>query len=120
MPLLAFALQQLFEKRIGNEITEKAYDDFGGLSGGIGRHSEVVEDKISKTLKKDAKELLPAIFKLLVVINIDRQPTRRRAHPAEFADSIKPIKDLLIKERLLTSEGQDEATRFQLRTRSSS
>ena len=108
LPLLAFALQELFEKRNGNEITEKAYDDFGGLAGAIGRHAEVVEDKIAKTFKKDAKELLPGIFKPLVVINIDRQPTRRRANPAEFDESIKPIKDLLIKERLLTSEGQDE------------
>jgi Sulfatase-modifying factor enzyme 1/Domain of unknown function (DUF4062)/AAA ATPase domain len=108
LPLLAFALQQLFEKRNRNEITEKAYDDFGGLAGAIGRHAEAAEDKISKDFKKDAKELLPDIFKPLVVINIDRQPTRRRASPAEFDERIQPIKDLLIKERLLTSEGQDQ------------
>jgi hypothetical protein len=52
--------------------------------------------------------LLPGIFKPLVVINIDRQPTRRRASPAEFDESIQPIKDFLIKERLLISEGQDK------------
>ena len=108
LPLLAFALQQLFEKRNGNELTEKAYDDFGGLAGAIGRHAEVVEDKISKTFKKDAKELLPDIFKPLVVINIDKQPTRRRASPTEFDESIQPVKNLMIKERLLTSDGEVE------------
>lgn len=78
LPLLAFALRQLFEKRDGNRLTEKAYDDLGGLAGAIGEHVKTVEEKVGLSLATDDEGVFSKIFALLIVVNIDGQPTRRR------------------------------------------
>ena len=45
LPLLAFALQQLFDKREGKELTEQAYDDMGGSSApSVGMSDQVWPD----------------------------------------------------------------------------
>jgi len=125
LPLLAFALRQLFDKRSGNELTEMAFDQLGGLAGAIRSHVEAIEEKIAQSLApKDRgvvdsdvlqlvkvyleKEAFPKLFAALVVVSIDRTPTRQWASKEKFDAKLRSVIDVLIQERLLTAdEGRD-------------
>ena len=106
LPLLAFALEQLFDRRSGNELSEDVYNKLGGITGAIGVHVDVVENQIAKEFGAGADTWLPKIFQPLVVINIDGQPTRRRALKMTLGEDLQPIVDLLSKQRLLSTEGE--------------
>lgn len=124
LPLLAFALQQLFKRRAGNALTEQVFEQLGGLAGAIRSHVEAIEEKIAQSLAyKDRgvvdpndlqlvklyleKEAFPKLFASLVVVTIDRTPTRRWASKEKFDAKLRSVIDILIKERLLTAdEGQ--------------
>ena len=45
LPLLEHALLQLWERRQGNTITHKAYNDIGRLSGALKNHADRVYDE---------------------------------------------------------------------------
>ena len=106
LPLLAFALEQLFDRRSGNALSEDVYNELGGIAGAIGVHVDTVENRITKEFGAGASTWLPKIFQPLVVVNIDGQPTRRRALKMTLEDDLQPIVDLLSKERLLSTEGE--------------
>ena len=80
LPLLAFALEQLFNRRSGNALSEDVYSQLGGIAGVIGAH-EAYRIRLPKRffLGAGASAWLSKIFQLLIVVNIDGQPTRRRA-----------------------------------------
>ena len=48
MPLVAFALEQLFDRRSGNALSEDVYNELGGIAGAIGVHVDAVENQIAK------------------------------------------------------------------------
>lgn len=104
LPLLAFALQQLFDKRSGDELTETAFDQLGGLIGAIRSHVTTVEDKIVMSLAIDGREVVSKLFASLVVVTIDRTPTRRWASKEKFDANLRSVIDVLIQERLLTAD----------------
>jgi hypothetical protein len=106
LPLLAFALEQLFNKRSANVLSEDVYNSLGGIAGAIGAHVKMVENRVVKHFGASATVWPTKIFQPLVVINIDGQPTRRRALKKTFADDLQPIVGLLSKERLLFAEGE--------------
>ena len=53
-------------------------------------------------------ELLPKIFQSLVIVNPEGLPTRRRPLLVEFPPELSPAVDLLVRERLLHTEGDGE------------
>jgi formylglycine-generating enzyme required for sulfatase activity len=106
LPLLAFALEQLFSRRSGNALSEDAYSQLGGIAGAIGAHVDAAEHQIAKEFGAGPETWLPKIFQPLVIINIDGQPTRRRALKLTLENDLQPIVDLLSKERLLSTEGE--------------
>jgi hypothetical protein len=106
LPLLAFALQQLFDKRVGKELTEKVYDELGGLAGAIGEHVKTVEETVAQSFAIEYKEMFSKIFAPLVVVTIDGQPTRKRTAKESFGEDLRPVIEVLIKERLLNVEGE--------------
>jgi hypothetical protein len=108
LPLLAFALEQLFNKRSGNQLSEDVYTEPGGIAGAIGAHVNNVEDRVAKQFGADANAWLSKIFQWLVVVNIDGQPTRRSVLKQTIAADLQPIVDLLTKERLLSAEGDGQ------------
>ncbi len=109
MPLLAFVLNQLFEKRSDHELSEKIYKDLGGVSGAIAEHVKTVEEKMRQDLGKKTPELLPEIFQSLVIVNPEGLPTRRRPLLSEFSEAQRSVIKLLTDERLLDTEGEGEA-----------
>ena len=106
LPLLAFALEQLFKKRSDSVLSEDVYAELGGIAGAVGAHVNTVEDRLAKEFGADANTWLPKIFPSLVVVNIDGQPTRRRALKKTLASDLQPIVDYLSRERLLSAEGE--------------
>jgi len=111
LPLLAFALQRLFEKREDNALSEAAYKAMGGLTGAIGEHVGEVEHELAKALQLDPERLehlLSDLFEPLVQVDIEGLPTRRRASLANLAEPLAPLIETLIQARLLASEGEGE------------
>lgn len=109
LPLLAFVLEQLFQKRTNHELSEKVYEELGGISGAIATHVKAVEDKIQKTVGVKAAEVLPALFQALV--NVQKEegiPTRNRQKKHEFPDHLQPVINQLVTERLFRTEGEGE------------
>jgi Novel STAND NTPase 1/Domain of unknown function (DUF4062) len=110
LPLLAFVLEQLFEKKADHELSENVYKTLGGVSGAIAVHVKTVEEKMRQELGGKAAELLPMIFQSLVIVNPEGLPTRRRPLLAGFSEAQKSVIKLLTDKRLLQTEGEGEAS----------
>jgi hypothetical protein len=108
LPLLAFVLQQLFDKRSDHELSEEVYKTLGGIAGTIAKHAKMVEEKIHRELGDKAAKLLPKIFQRLIIINPEGFPTRRRPPLVEFPQELHPVVNLLVRERLIHTEGEGD------------
>ncbi|RNC70126.1 MAG: DUF4062 domain-containing protein [Desulfuromonadales bacterium] len=108
LALLAFVLQRLFMERENNTLSAARYEAFGGIDGAIADHVAEVEKAIATKLGQETLDRLPDVFQPLLVVNVDGQPTRRRALKTGFPDDLLGIVDLLIPARLLTTEGEGE------------
>lgn len=108
LPLLAFVLERLFIKREGTVLSETAYEAFNGVRGAIEEHVGSVEQELTKTFGEQALERLPCLFQSLLVVNIEGQPTRRRAVKKMLSPDLRDIADHLATRRLLTTEGEGE------------
>lgn len=109
LPLLAFVLEQLYRKRMNHELSEKVYDELGGISGAIATHVTKVEATIQKNLRVKPAEVLPPLFHTLV--NVQKEegiPTRNRKKKGNFPKELHSVIDRLVTERLLRTEGQGE------------
>ena len=108
LPLLAFVLDQLFDKRSDHELTEEVYKDLGGVGGAIAECVKTVEETIRRELGGKAPELLPKVFQSLVIVNPEGLPTRRRPLLVELPPEMRSAVDALVRERLLHTEGEGE------------
>ena len=80
LPLLQYALTELFEKRDGNLLTKNAYQAIGGVLGALGRRAEEVYRGLSETDRATARQL----FLRLVTLGEGTEDTRRRVLRAEL------------------------------------
>jgi WD40 repeat protein len=74
LPLLQYALSELFEKREGRTLTSKAYREIGGVLGALGRSAEA----IFSSLDEDGKSAARQLFLRLVTLGEGTEDTRRR------------------------------------------
>lgn len=102
LPLLEFALEQLYEHRRGALLTFDAYRAFGGLAGSI---ADAAEDSIVAHAGDDAA--LRAVFRLLVLVEPGGLATRRHALRDAFAREPEVHRMLAALEarRLCTADG---------------
>ena len=107
LPLLAFVLHQLFEKRSDHELSAAVYDSLGGVSGAIAKHAKNVEIAILHELGSKASDLLPKLFQSLVIVKEESLPTRRRPMLSGFPSEMNELIDLLVRERLMCTEGDE-------------
>ena len=107
-PLLAFVLRRLFDQRDGHELSEQVYDSFGGIDGAVTDHVKNVEDELRKKIGDAVDDLLPKLFRALLVVDPEGLPTRRRALRTGFDEDIRPLVESLNKARLLSTEGEGE------------
>ena len=112
LPLLQYALTELFEKREGTLVTKAAYQSIGGVLGALGRRAEDVFSALDGVSQKTTRQ----IFLRLVTLGEGIEDTRRRVFrselellgksetegDAERSEQIELILDRFGRSRLLT------------------
>ncbi|GAB6042824.1 nSTAND1 domain-containing NTPase [Endothiovibrio diazotrophicus] len=109
LPLLAFVLERLFERRTDDGLSEAAYRAMGGLVGAIAEHVKEVERALAKALELDPERLearLAGLFEGLVQMDTEGLPTRRRVRRTDLPEPQAPVVEALIQARLLAVEGE--------------
>ncbi len=111
LPLLQYALTELFERRDGPLLLLRAYEDIGGTLGALAKRAEEVFGRFNPQSQDMAKQ----VFLRLVTLGEGQEDTRRRVTQTELlslgsTDIIEDIIDRFGRYRLLTFD-HDEVTR---------
>lgn len=111
LPLLQYALTELFERREGALLTKGAYDDIGGTLGALAKRAEEVFRRFNESGQNMARQM----FLRLVTLGEGQEDTRRRILQMELLtlgdrDVVEDVIDRFGRYRLLTFD-RDEATR---------
>ncbi|MBZ0291110.1 MAG: protein kinase [Anaerolineae bacterium] len=80
LPLLQYALTELFNQREENTLTVQAYHDIGGVSGALARRADEIYDQLDSDGQNAARQL----FLRLVTLGTTGEDTRRRVIQAEL------------------------------------
>ncbi len=118
LPLLQYALTELYEKRDGDALTKSAYQEIGGVIGALGRRAEDVFTKLDSGSQAIAKQL----FLRLVTLGEGVEDTRRRTLIAEleklqfdditvkwdFPGSLQKVMDAFGRARMLSFDRDPE------------
>lgn len=80
LPLLEFALTDLFEQRTSDTLTWAQYEAGGGIQGAVGHHAEQVYQGLDDVGRVAARD----VFLRLVTISDANEPTGRRAKRSEL------------------------------------
>ncbi len=112
LPLLQYALTELYERRKKNTLTLAAYRESGGVLGALARRAE----ELFSELEPDQQQAAQQIFLRLVTLGEGTEDTRRRARQTEFSGAggnptIQAVLDRYVKYRLLTFD-RDPETRI--------
>jgi WD40 repeat protein/serine/threonine protein kinase len=80
LPLLQYAMTELFERRSERLLTLSAYREIGGVSGALARRAEALYQELDEHEKDAARQ----IFLRLVSLGDGTEDTRRRVHQSEL------------------------------------
>ena len=80
LPLLQYALTELFERRQGQVITTSVYRSIGGVAGALGERAE----SLFKGLEGEAQQVTKQVFLRLVTLGEGVEDTRRRVVMSEL------------------------------------
>ena len=106
LPLLQFAMAELYEQRLDNRVTEATLQRLGGLGGVIGQRAEDIFMSLDDDMKAHTRQL----FGRLVVPGQGSADTRRRARLSELSAADTIVADRFVDARLLVAD-RDQATR---------
>jgi len=111
LPLLQYALTELFERRDGPMLLSSAYSDIGGTLGALARRAE----EVFRRFNDDAKKMTRQIFLRLVTLGEGQEDTRRRIAQSELytlgdPEVVEDVIERFGRYRLLTFD-HDEVTR---------
>jgi len=112
LPLLQYALSELYEKRDGLTLTNKAYKEIGGVLSALGRSAETLFASLNEASQSAARQL----FLRLVTLGEGTEDTRRRVLRAELenlttaSEQLSKVIDAFGKARLLSFD-RDPITR---------
>lgn len=102
LPLLQYALTELFERRDGNTITESAYEDLGGILGALTKRADEVYAELDETQQAVTRQL----FLRLTTLGEGTEDTRRQALQSELlslgGETMQAVIDIFGQSRLLT------------------
>jgi len=105
LPLLEFALTQLWEKRRDGLLTHEAYQSIGGVTGSLARWA----DDAYSDLPKEDQLLAESLLTSLVHLGDETQglpDTRRRRTLTEFDDSTRSVIKHFTDRRLIVTSGE--------------
>jgi WD40 repeat protein/DNA-binding SARP family transcriptional activator len=80
LPLLQYALTELFERRDGDRLTLSAYREMGGVTGALTARA----DLLYTTSDAEGRRAIEQVFLRLVTLGEGRQDTRRRVALGEL------------------------------------
>ncbi len=112
LPLLEFALTELYDNRIGPTVTMDIYEDIGGLRGALAAQA----DKVYTDLNDAQQETARQIFLRLIALGEGTEDIRRRVPARELTSLVSQTKTMeyviqfLAANRLLTLD-LDPATK---------
>jgi WD40 repeat protein/serine/threonine protein kinase len=114
LPLMQYALTELYERRDGRILTFDAYREIGGVTGALARRAE----ELYLELWEPTKIIAQQIFLRLVNLGEGSEDTRRRVmrtelmglNPSDVPDAVEYVLDQFGKYRLLTFD-HDPVTR---------
>ncbi|HUF38545.1 MAG TPA: protein kinase [Anaerolineales bacterium] len=85
LPLLQYALTELFDRREGRLLTRQAYEDMGGVTGALAKRAEDIYSSLTPAGQEAARQM----FLRLVTLGEGVEDTRRRVARSELM-SISP------------------------------
>jgi HEAT repeat protein len=100
LPLLAYALDELYRRRAGNRLSHAAYTDLGGVPGAIGQRADAVFD----ALDPDTQAAFDAVFRELISVDGRGQLARRRAPLSAITPAASRLVRVLADARLLVTD----------------
>lgn len=107
LPLLQFALEELWAHREGDRITWQSWRGFGGVRGALAKRA----DEVLSGSPPREQELARHVFGRLVQIGKGTADTRRRALRTELETiapgEVRPVLDRWIGARLLTADQRE-------------
>ncbi|MEP7112166.1 MAG: BTAD domain-containing putative transcriptional regulator [Ilumatobacteraceae bacterium] len=106
LPLLQFAMAELYERRVDNCVTSRSLNEMGGLGGAIGRRAEDIYSSLDDDVRTQTRQL----FGRLVAPGQGGPDTRRRARFSELSEADRTVADRFVEARLLVAD-RDLATR---------
>ena len=112
LPLLQYALTELFERRNDEGLTLASYREIGGIAGALSARA----DRIYEETEQQGRRAIKQVFLRLVTLGEGRSDTRRRIARSELDDiavdpaTIDAVTDTFGRHRLLTFD-REPATR---------
>ncbi|MBL8633627.1 MAG: protein kinase [Myxococcales bacterium] len=109
LPLLQFALAELWDVRSGSAITAQALESIGGVMGALARHA----DHLIGSLPTDRRPLARRL--LMTLVTIDGTRARRTADELTWNDpSARSVLELLVRGRLLVARETPEGAAYEV------
>ena len=105
LPLLQYALTELFERREGDRLTLAAYREAGGVTGALSARA----DRIFESASPDARRSVKQLFPRLVTLGEGAEDTRRRVTRSEL-DALEV--DTRVIDRVLDAYGRHRLLTF--------
>ncbi len=90
LPLLQYALLELFERRDGNLLTSAAYEEIGGVQGALAHRADTILDQMTM----NQRHLVRRILMRLVQPGDGTDDTRRRATFSEVLPSGSSVEEV--------------------------
>lgn len=97
LPLLQYALKELYEKRDGRRLTSAAYEQIGGVRRALARHAETIYTGLNIT----QQAIFQRVMLRLVEVGASGEATRRRVSRADLTfkglpnEAVQEVIDLL-------------------------
>ena len=109
LPLLQFALAELWDVRQGNRITAKALESIGGVMGALARHADHLIGSLPMERRPLARRLLMSL------VTIDGTRARRTTEELTWNDpNAKGVLELLVRGRLLVARETPDGAAYEV------
>jgi WD40 repeat protein len=97
LPLLQYALKELYQRRAGRVLTAQAYDEIGGVQRALAQHA----DDIYASLNSAQQDIMRRVLLRLVEVNDSGEATRRKIARQDLTfrgisdEAVQDVVDLL-------------------------
>ena len=108
LPLLQFALTELWEARKGDSITKAALDAIGGVGGALARHADQVMLALPADQRKEARRILMAL------VTMEGTRARRSDEELPRTPAARQALEVLVKARLLVARDTGEGATYEV------